>query len=77
MPSNGAHEFLFKVASEYLQLDARQKLSVGLRLGLVNVGAALYAPHYLDEVLFSEACKQSKISQLVSEIERIRNASSQ
>lgn len=70
---NETHELLFLVASKFLDLDSEQKLKVGLKLGLVSVGAFMYSPKHLEESVFAAAYKQNKIAALVKEIEHIKN----
>lgn len=69
---NDTHELLFLVATEFIDLSDRQRLEIGLKLGLVNIAAACYSPKHLEEQVFANAFKQNKMASLIKEIEKVK-----
>lgn len=61
-----AHDMLFLVARDFVQLNSLQQRNIGIKLGLAGVG--IFANSSDDEVahmVFSLAYKNKKISELV------------
>ncbi len=70
------NEILFLVAEEFVELSDQQKFAIGIKLGLVTVGAALYSPKHLEEMVFSMAYKKNKIAELVKQIQMVKDVAS-
>ncbi len=75
MLENSTPELLLSVALEFLKLNDRQKLQIGMKLGLINISAAALSPSLLSEKVFTEAYKQSRLFNLITEIGKVHNGS--
>lgn len=71
---NNPNEILFTVADEFTKLSTDQQLKIGLKLGLLNLGAVMYSPGHLEEMVFVKAYKSKRLIELVTEIQRVKDA---
>ena len=71
---NTEHEVLFRIANAFINITHKQRLDIGLKLGLVGVAALMYSPDHLQEVVFVQAYKAKKLEGLCRAIENLKNA---
>lgn len=72
MLKTDTHEMLFLIAVEFVNLTDKQKLEIGMKLGLVDLNAYCYPSQALSEIIFTNAYKKNKIYKLIQEIGKIK-----
>jgi uncharacterized protein (DUF4213/DUF364 family) len=69
---NNLHETLFAMATEFLKLSDNEKLSLGLKLGVINLNAVMLPSSQLSERVFANAYRMNKLYDLIKEIGKLR-----